>query len=65
VIYPSEGQKGEISLQSSKRNLGPKINMVVRYINRSAILNEARKYILLGVEKVKISLQSPKTKFEL
>jgi hypothetical protein len=33
-------------------------------IHRSGILHEVRKNILLGVKKVKISVQSPKTEFE-
>jgi hypothetical protein len=37
-----------------KRNLGPKISMVVRYIHRSGILHGVGKNKLLGFEMVKI-----------
>jgi sigma54-dependent transcription regulator len=40
-------------------------NQYGRVIYRSGILHGARKNILLGVKKVKISLQKPKTEFGL
>jgi hypothetical protein len=56
-IYTLWGQKGK------NRSPEPKISMVVWYIHRSRISHEARKNIFLGVKKLKIGLQSPKTEF--
>jgi hypothetical protein len=70
VIYPSiknfTWSKKKYTFGGHKvenRPPEPKINMVVWYIHRSGILHKARKNILLGVKKVKISPQSPKTEF--
>jgi hypothetical protein len=55
-IYTFRGPR-----RAQKRNLGPKISMVVGYVHRLGILQGARKYILLGVKKAKIGTQSPKS----
>jgi hypothetical protein len=57
-ISTFRGQKGENRPPSAQ-----KISMVVWYINRSGILHEPRKNILLGVKKAKISVQSPIMEF--
>jgi hypothetical protein len=44
--------------------LAQKNPLIPRSDHRSRILHGVRKNILLGVQKAKISLQSPKTEFE-
>jgi hypothetical protein len=56
-------EKTKISPQSPKRNLGSKNSIVVGYVFQSGILYEARKYLVLGVEKAKISLQGTNMEF--
>jgi hypothetical protein len=75
VIYPSIGNftwskkkytfggQNKIGLESPKTEFGAK-NQYGRLIyHRSDILYGVRKIILLRVEKVKISLKSPKREF--
>jgi hypothetical protein len=57
-IYTFKGQK--YAPRAQKRNLGPKISMVVWYVHRSGVLHGTWKNILLGVKKAKIGPQSQK-----
>jgi hypothetical protein len=62
--YTFGGQKSEKrrkkAPRAQKRNLGPKINMIVWYIHRLGILHGARKNILLGVKKADIGPRAQK-----